>query len=80
MKGDIGWNLSILGVDQDSRPMRFLSYALVSRNWYKTVSNSYENLYIYEMSYKNSGFKHVHTQSENDNIPEKPDILIIFLL
>ena len=63
-----------------SRPMKVISDVLISRNWYKTVSNSYENLYIYEMSYKNSGFKHVHTQSENDNIPEKPDILIIFLL
>ena len=52
--------------------MRVLSYALVSRNWYKTVSNSYENLYIIEMLYKNSRFKHVHNQSENDNIPEKP--------
>ena len=45
MKGGIGWNLSILGVDRDR--WEFLSYVPVSRNWYKTVSNLYENLYIY---------------------------------
>ena len=30
-----------------------------SRNWYKTVSNVYKNLYIYKISYKNSRFKQV---------------------
>ena len=42
MKGGIGGNLSILGVDRDP----FLSDVPVSRDWYETVSNLYENLYI----------------------------------
>ena len=43
MKGGIDWNLSILGVDRE----RVLSDVPVSRKWYKTMSNLYENVYIY---------------------------------
>ena len=40
MKGGIGWNLRISGVEH-------LSDVPVSKNWYKTMSKLYENLYIY---------------------------------
>jgi len=41
MKGGIGRNLRISGVEQ------YLSDVPVSRNWYKTVSKFGENSYIY---------------------------------
>ena len=45
MKGGIGWKLRISGVEQYI--IRHLSDVPVSRNWYKTVSKLYENLYIW---------------------------------
>ena len=49
MKGGIGWTLPILGLIPD--PIKFYLMFLVSRNWYKTVSNLYENTYIYIQLY-----------------------------
>ena len=41
MKGGIGWNLRILGVETIT--LRQISDVPVSRSWYKTVSKLYEN-------------------------------------
>jgi len=40
MKGGIGWNLRISVVE------RHLSDVPVSRNWYKTKSKLYQNVYM----------------------------------
>ena len=40
MKGGIGWAYHF---SSWSRPMKGISDVPVSRNWYKTVSNLYEN-------------------------------------
>ena len=45
MKGGIGWNLSE-NLRRWMIHLRLLSDVPVSRNWYKTVSNLYENSYI----------------------------------
>jgi len=44
MKGGVGWNLSILGVDRV--PWEFYLMFLSREIDNKTVSNLYENLYI----------------------------------
>jgi len=55
MQGGIGWNLSISGVDRDPC-VRVLSDVPVSRNWYKIVSNVYENLIYIKFCIKIVGF------------------------
>ena len=61
MKRGIGWNLSNLGV------IRYLkelvpSGVRVSRNWYKTVSQLYQNYYVQTQICANSAQK-LHVQS-----------------
>ena len=42
--GDVGWNLRTSEVDRDLQEL--YTDVPVSRNWYKTESNLYENSYI----------------------------------
>ena len=83
MKGGIGWNRGF------SRPIRVLFDVSVSRNWFKTVSNLYKNLYIlfiYKSLYKNGRFKRIifskytTNQSENNDIQESQRKLGLLLL
>ena len=58
--------------------IRPLSDVSVSRNWYETVSNLYENSYIYAILYKSCSIKQIiinkyANQSENGDIPQEPE-------
>ena len=50
--------------------IRHLSDVPVSRNWYKTVSNLYENSFICNLN-KSFNIQQICNQSENDDIPQK---------
>ena len=74
MKGGIDWNLSYLGVYQNS--CEFYQMFL-SREIDKELCQIYTKIGIYQILYKTSRFKQIifnkyATKSENDDIPEKP--------
>ena len=63
----------------------YLSNFPVSRNWYKTVSNLYENSFICNLN-KSFNIQQICNQSENDDISQEPEnlrlapIIIFFIL
>ena len=76
MKGCIGWNLRILGVDRN--PLEFYLLSL-SRGIDVELCQIYTKIYIYKIMHKNSRFKYIIcnkcNQSENNDIPEEHENL-----
>ena len=51
--------------------VRHLSDVLVSRNWYKTMSKLYQNVYIYEIMYKIRSIKQIIFNNYATNLKTK---------
>ena len=74
MKGDIGWKLITLAHDHDPWKLYLM---FLSQETDLQLCQIYTKINIYTILYKSSGFKKIKfsrcNQSENDDIPEKPN-------
>ena len=81
MKGGIGWKLITLALDRDPWKLYLM---FLSREIDIQLCQNYTKINIYTILYKSSGFKKIKfskcNQSEKDDIPEKANCKLGFLL